>query len=102
MVVSLAKKGFDVVFTYHSNVVEAAKVVSEVQQLGQKAASISLDTSKANTLDAFKDNLENDINNQAKELTGADLIIESRRALAPATLKSIENLGDERASDFAD
>lgn len=58
MVVSLAKKGFDVVFTYHSNAVEAAKVVSEVQQLGQKAASISLDTSKANSLDAFKDNLE--------------------------------------------
>ncbi|MVO09684.1 SDR family oxidoreductase [Flavobacterium sp. TP390] len=58
MVVSLAKKGFDVVFTYHSNSVEAGKVEEEVQQLGQKAASISLDTSKTNTFDAFKDNLE--------------------------------------------
>ncbi|RYG00798.1 MAG: FtsX-like permease family protein, partial [Chitinophagaceae bacterium] len=48
---------------------------------------------------SFKDNLENDINNQAKELTGADLIIESRRAIAPATLKNIENLGDERATE---
>lgn len=48
---------------------------------------------------SFKDNLENDINNQAKELTGADLILESRRAMAPETLKSIENLGDERASE---
>lgn len=48
---------------------------------------------------SFKDNLENDINNQAKELTGADLIIESRRTIADTTLKSIESLGDERASE---
>lgn len=48
---------------------------------------------------SFKDNLENDINNQAKELTGADLIIESRRTVEPNTLKSIENLGDERAQE---
>jgi putative ABC transport system permease protein len=48
---------------------------------------------------SFKDNLENDINNQAKELTGADLIIESKRTIAPATLKTIENLGDERATE---
>lgn len=48
---------------------------------------------------SFKDNLENDINNQAKELTGADLIIESRRAVTPATLKTIENLGDDRATE---
>lgn len=58
MVVSLAKKGFDVVFTYHSNSVEAGKVEEEVHQLGQKAASIPLDTSKSNTFDTFKNNLE--------------------------------------------
>lgn len=58
MVFSLAKKGFDVVFTYHSNSVEAGKVEEEVHQLGQKAASIPLDTSKSNTFDTFKNNLE--------------------------------------------
>ncbi len=58
MVISLAKKGFDVVFTYHSNSVEAGKVEEEVHQLGQKAASIPLDTSKSNTFDTFKNNLE--------------------------------------------
>ncbi|WP_130734942.1 SDR family NAD(P)-dependent oxidoreductase [Flavobacterium sp. J27] len=57
MVVSLAKKGIDVIFTYHSNEVEAKKVVTEIEQLGQKAASIQLDTSKSNTFDTFKNSL---------------------------------------------
>ncbi|TKC08422.1 FtsX-like permease family protein [Pedobacter polaris] len=48
---------------------------------------------------SFKDNLQRDIDQQAKELTGADLIIESRRTIATPTLKAIENLGDERAQE---
>ena len=50
---------------------------------------------------SFKDNLQHDIDQQAKELTGADLIIESRRTIADTTLKAIENLGDERAQERA-
>lgn len=50
---------------------------------------------------SFKDNLQRDIDQQAKELTGADLIIESRRTVAAGTLKNIENLGDERAQERA-
>lgn len=48
---------------------------------------------------SFKDNMQRDIDEQAKELTGADLIIESRRAVDSATLKAIVNLGDDRAQE---
>lgn len=48
---------------------------------------------------SFKDNLQRDIDQQAKELTGADLIIESRKIIADTTLKSIEKLGDDQAQE---
>lgn len=53
MVLNLAKKGNNIIFTYHSNKVEADKVVTEVIALGQKAIAYQLDTSKINTFDAF-------------------------------------------------
>lgn len=48
---------------------------------------------------SFKDNLQRDIDQQAKELTGADLILESRKIISDTTLKSIVNLGDEQAQE---
>lgn len=50
---------------------------------------------------SFKDNLQRDIDQQAKELTGADLILESRKIIADTTLKSIEKLGDDQAQERA-
>jgi putative ABC transport system permease protein len=48
---------------------------------------------------SFKDNLQRDIDQQAKELTGADLIVESRRAPAAAVIKKLNSLGDERSEE---
>jgi putative ABC transport system permease protein len=48
---------------------------------------------------SFKDNLQRDIDQQAKELTGADLVIDSRRALSPAMEKQLAAMGDERAQE---
>jgi NAD(P)-dependent dehydrogenase (short-subunit alcohol dehydrogenase family) len=53
MAVALAKKGIDVVLTYHSNKEAADKVVSEIQLIGRKAFALSLDTSNINTFDLF-------------------------------------------------
>lgn len=53
MVLKLAKKGNNIIFTYHSNKVQADKVVAEVISLGQKAIAYQLDTSKINTFDVF-------------------------------------------------
>ncbi len=48
---------------------------------------------------SFKDNLQRDIDQQAKELTGADLVIESRRAVTPERLKKFDVMGNERAQE---
>lgn len=53
MVLNLAKKGNNIIFTYNSNKVEADKVVSEVLLLGQKAIAYQLDTSNVNNFDVF-------------------------------------------------
>ena len=47
---------------------------------------------------SFKDNLQRDIDKQAKELTGADLIVESRKAVSNERLKMLKTIGDERAT----
>lgn len=48
---------------------------------------------------SFKDNLQNDIDRQAKELTGADLIVESRKTVSKQTLQMLRTMGDDRASE---
>ncbi|WP_231465698.1 MULTISPECIES: ABC transporter permease [unclassified Pedobacter] len=48
---------------------------------------------------SFKDNLQSDLDRQAKELTGADLIIESRKAINKQTEARLKNMGDDRATE---
>ncbi|PWS26374.1 ABC transporter permease [Pedobacter yonginense] len=48
---------------------------------------------------AFKDNLQRDIDGQAKELTGADLVLESRKGVTKAMQKILDTLGDERSQE---
>lgn len=53
MALSLAKKGVDVVLTYHSNQAEAEKVAAEIEALGQKARVFQLDAGETKSFDAF-------------------------------------------------
>ncbi|WP_316838830.1 ABC transporter permease [Pedobacter gandavensis] len=48
---------------------------------------------------SFKANLQRDIDEQAKTLTGADLIIQSRRPLSPAITKFLDTLGETRSME---
>lgn len=48
---------------------------------------------------SFKDNLQRDIDQQAKELTGADLVVESKRVVSPKLEKKLITMGDERAQE---
>jgi NAD(P)-dependent dehydrogenase (short-subunit alcohol dehydrogenase family) len=50
---NLAKKGVDVIVTYHSNIEEANKVVAEIESTGAKAVSLQLDTANTKTFDDF-------------------------------------------------
>lgn len=53
MALALAKKGIDVMITYHSNKEAADKVVAEIQSLGQNAYALQLDTSNTKQFDQF-------------------------------------------------
>ena len=59
MALQLAKKGIDVVITYHSKKTEAEEVVAVVESLGRKAAALQLDVSKSNEFDVFVKNFQN-------------------------------------------
>jgi NAD(P)-dependent dehydrogenase (short-subunit alcohol dehydrogenase family) len=52
-VLSLARRGVDSVFTYHSNHPEAEKVVGLVNEVGRKAIAVQLDTGNLRTFDPF-------------------------------------------------
>ncbi len=53
MALSLAKKGIDVILTYHSQKEAADAVVEEIKKTGQKAAALQLDVSNAAGFDGF-------------------------------------------------
>ena len=48
---------------------------------------------------SFKDNLQKDIDAQAKELTGADLVLDGRKGVSKAMQKMLDTLGDERSQE---
>jgi NAD(P)-dependent dehydrogenase (short-subunit alcohol dehydrogenase family) len=53
MAVAIAKKGIDVMLTYHTNKEAADEVVAEIESLGQKAVAFQLDTSDTKSFDNF-------------------------------------------------
>jgi len=52
-VLNLARRGIDVITTYHSNVAEAQSLVREVEAMGRKAAAFQLDAANFKGFDAF-------------------------------------------------
>lgn len=50
---SIARKGGDVIVTYHSRKAEADAVVAEIRALGAKAVALQLDTSDVSSFDGF-------------------------------------------------
>ena len=53
MAIALAKKGIDVVITYHSNKEKADEVVTEIGAMGQQAFAFQLDTGDIKQFDPF-------------------------------------------------
>lgn len=70
MAVKIASKGLNVVITYNRNANEAAKVVSEIEALGQKALAVQLDTSNVQNFSTFF----TDLSNQLPTVFGTDKI----------------------------
>jgi NAD(P)-dependent dehydrogenase (short-subunit alcohol dehydrogenase family) len=63
MALQLAKKGLDVIITYNSQQGDAEKVVSEIQQSGQKAAALQLNVGDLKSFAAFSDRLKEVLTN---------------------------------------
>ena len=53
MALHIARNGHDVLFTYHSNNVEADKVVAEIEGLGRRAVALKFDVADLGSFDAF-------------------------------------------------
>jgi NAD(P)-dependent dehydrogenase (short-subunit alcohol dehydrogenase family) len=53
MAIQLAKKGLDVILTYHSRLDEAKNVVAEIEKLGRKAIALQLDVANSGSFDGF-------------------------------------------------
>lgn len=53
MAIAAARKGLDVVITYHTNKTEADKTLALIEDAGQKAAALQLDTGKVSGFDHF-------------------------------------------------
>jgi NAD(P)-dependent dehydrogenase (short-subunit alcohol dehydrogenase family) len=68
MALNLAKKGIDVVLTYHSKKDEALAVVADIEKAGQKAAAMQLDAGDIKSFDAFFTQLKTTL----KDVFGTD------------------------------
>lgn len=66
MALNIAKKGINVIITYHSNESAAKEVVSQIIKIGQKAKAIRLDTGNIELFDAFF----NELNTYLKQENG--------------------------------
>ncbi|MBU3822820.1 SDR family oxidoreductase [Flavobacteriaceae bacterium XHP0103] len=53
MAINIAKKGIDVIITYHSNTKAAEAVIAEVESLGQSCEAFQLDSSNTSQFDEF-------------------------------------------------
>lgn len=58
MALRLAEKGLDVILTYNSKADEAQKVVEQIEQTGQKAATLQLNTGEIKSFDTFIEKLK--------------------------------------------
>ena len=68
MALNLAKKGLDVILTYHSNQKKAEEVVAEIKKLGQNAIAYQLNTADTSQFDPFIEKVKAYL----KESTGSE------------------------------
>ncbi|MEL1240975.1 SDR family NAD(P)-dependent oxidoreductase [Flavobacterium flavipallidum] len=63
MALSLAKKGLDIILTYHSKIDEANEVVSAIESLGQKAIAVQLNVAESGSFDSFFEKISDVLKN---------------------------------------
>jgi NAD(P)-dependent dehydrogenase (short-subunit alcohol dehydrogenase family) len=63
-VLHLARQGIDVIFTYHSNQMEAAEVQKQVEAMGRNAVALQLDVGNSNSFPAFAQEVKSALQQQ--------------------------------------
>lgn len=74
MAINLAKKGVDIILTYHSNKLAAQEVIAKIENNGQKAKAFQLDTSNIKDFDNFFGEISTYLNNETSN-THIDYLI---------------------------
>src|SRR6187402_823427 len=74
MAIAIAQKGINVIITYNSKKDEADLVVKEIENLGQKAASLQLNVAETGTFDSFFENV-NDVLKSAFKTDKFDFLV---------------------------
>ncbi|UJH67714.1 SDR family NAD(P)-dependent oxidoreductase [Allomuricauda sp. SCSIO 65647] len=64
MALNLAKKGLDVVITYHSNAAAAQETLNDIEAEGAKGLALQLDARNVSTFDDFKNTLVTELKGQ--------------------------------------
>jgi NAD(P)-dependent dehydrogenase (short-subunit alcohol dehydrogenase family) len=86
MALAIAKKGIDVVITYHANKEAADEVIDKIRLMGQNAWAFQLDTSNIKSFDSFVSELTAHLNNETESPNVDYLINNAGTALyAPVT-----------------
>ncbi|MHA7058829.1 SDR family NAD(P)-dependent oxidoreductase [Aquimarina sp. M1] len=87
MALNLAKKGLDLIITYHSNEAAAKEVVSVVAEIGQKAVALQLDVAEYGEYVPFFKKLSNVLQENYNTST-IDYLINNAGSIAPAPYMS--------------
>lgn len=61
MALNIARKGLDVVLTYNSKKESALETIAEIEQLGQKAIALQLNTADIKSFDSFFEQLKQEL-----------------------------------------
>jgi NAD(P)-dependent dehydrogenase (short-subunit alcohol dehydrogenase family) len=66
--IHLARRGADILFTYHSNLVEARGLIREAEAMGRKAAAFQLDAGNISLFDAFVNDVRSTLRSWGRDL----------------------------------
>ncbi|SHJ06821.1 SDR family NAD(P)-dependent oxidoreductase [Flavobacterium terrae] len=91
MVLQLAKRGFDIIFTFNTNAEEAKKVVTEIVAIGKKAEALQLDVADSKSFDSFV----NQVKATLKEGFGTDKLFALVNNAGVGTYASIADTSEE-------
>jgi NAD(P)-dependent dehydrogenase (short-subunit alcohol dehydrogenase family) len=95
MALAIAKKGMDVVITYHANKEAADDVIEQIRLMGQNASAFQLDTSNIKSFDAFVSELTAHLEKETDSPNIDFLINNAGTALyAPVTDTTEEQMDD--------